>query len=422
MPGSRRLTTHPRPRLPRRSRVVGSLLWIALVVAASASHAAEPTVVLWDLRHIEKVRAGAADSDGIRHALRRLKSYADTALDRGPYSVVFKDELAPSGDRHDYISFSRYWWPNPDTDDGLPYVRRDGVVNRSLVERGDRTPIGMMMDDVEALTLAGYFFDDDRYSRHAAELVRVWFLEAKTRMNPHLRFGQAVPGRAVGRGVGVIDTRSFIRVLDSVELLHSAGLLASEDRAALAEWFRSYLDWLLESDLGQEEEQAENNHGSWHAAQAGRIAVFVGRDDLARQIVTKVIDQRLQRQIDDQGRQPHELKRSISLHYSVFNLLALSTAARVGEAVGLDAWRCPEDDPALLRALRYLEPYLAGEQEWPHPMLKPYKISPRQAQILYLGAMKYQAPELLELLKAIPKRRSETDFNELVYRGAENHE
>ena len=36
-----------------------------------------------------------------------------------------KKLVAPSGDKHDYISVGTYWWPNPDTSDGLPYIRRD---------------------------------------------------------------------------------------------------------------------------------------------------------------------------------------------------------------------------------------------------------------------------------------------------------
>ena len=38
----------------------------------------------------------------------------------------------PSGDKHDYLSYSRYWWPDPEKNDGLPYIRRDGVVKGPL--------------------------------------------------------------------------------------------------------------------------------------------------------------------------------------------------------------------------------------------------------------------------------------------------
>ena len=31
--------------------------------------------------------------------------------------------------KNDYVSLGTYWWENPDTDNGLPYIRRDGYVN-----------------------------------------------------------------------------------------------------------------------------------------------------------------------------------------------------------------------------------------------------------------------------------------------------
>lgn len=40
-----------------------------------------------------------------------------------------KTLVAASGNKHDYYSFPPYWWPNPDTQDGLPYIRKDGQTN-----------------------------------------------------------------------------------------------------------------------------------------------------------------------------------------------------------------------------------------------------------------------------------------------------
>lgn len=34
-----------------------------------------------------------------------------------------------TGGPHDYYSNGDYWWPNPDTPDGLPYIQRDGQTN-----------------------------------------------------------------------------------------------------------------------------------------------------------------------------------------------------------------------------------------------------------------------------------------------------
>ncbi len=196
-----------------------------------------------------------------------------------------KEDVPPSGDKHDYLSYARYWWPNPNTKKGLPYVRRDGKTNEELLAKGDRVPIGKMYDDVETLALAGYLLNDERYANHAALLVRTWFLDPATRMNPHLRYGQAVPGKKEGRGAGIIDTRYFIRVLDSVALLQQTGAWSDDDQAGLVAWMREYLVWLQQDPMGQDEASERNNHGTWYDAQVAAIAMFVGERELARQIV-----------------------------------------------------------------------------------------------------------------------------------------
>ena len=149
-----------------------------------------------------------------KEIVKRLRKNAANLAQARP---VFRNrlaEVAPSGDKHDYVSYARYWWPNPDTPDGLPYIRRDGKTNEELLDKGDREPIGMLYDDLETLALAGYLLNEEESAKHGAMLVRTWFLDPATKMNPHLRYGQAVPGRNDGRGSGIIDTRHFIRVLD----------------------------------------------------------------------------------------------------------------------------------------------------------------------------------------------------------------
>ena len=56
----------------------------------------------------------------------------DLSLSDGPWSVMDKQHVPPSGDKHDYMSLGPYWWPDPDKPDGLPYIRRDGEVVESL--------------------------------------------------------------------------------------------------------------------------------------------------------------------------------------------------------------------------------------------------------------------------------------------------
>src|ERR1039458_4379832 len=62
-------------------------------------------------------------------ALDTLVQQADRELKTGPLSVMHKKLTPSSGDKHDYMSVGPYWWPDPSKPDGLPYIRRDGVIN-----------------------------------------------------------------------------------------------------------------------------------------------------------------------------------------------------------------------------------------------------------------------------------------------------
>jgi hypothetical protein len=372
------------------------------IIAADNDVKPAPTA-FWDGSHLASIRAGKLEDDAeIKASLRQLRKNADSALKRGPYSVMQKEEVATSGDKHDYLSYARYWWPNPDTPDGLPFVRRDGRTNSEALEKGDRVKIGQMYDDVETLSLAGYLLNEPKYAEHAAILVRAWFLDPATKMNPNLRFGQAIRGRNDGRGSGIIDTRHFIRVLDSVALLKEVGSWKEEDQAALTAWMKQYLDWLQHDPQGQTERSGHNNHGSWYDAQVATIALFVGERDLARNIAESAKENRVEKCFQPDGSQPAELARTRSLHYSVFNLSAISVIARIGEHVDVDLWNYTSSDGrSIHKALDYLEPYLLHKKPWPHEQIGKLSISPSDLGLFYLAAARFQEPSLLQVLDEV---------------------
>lgn len=399
---------------------------VTLAISLSVSMAADtwsqqvaavPQTLYWYGDHLAQVKTSTEPpSKTVRAALKQLEENADLALTRGPYSVVNKDIVPPSGDKHDYLSFSRYWWPNPDTPDGLPYVRRDGEVNRKLLSRGDRVRIAHFYDDFETLALAAYLVDNDKYGPHAAKLVRTWFIDPKTRMNPNVNFGQGVPGRAHGRGVGVIDTRHFIRVLDSIALLRQTSALSDADETELKSWFASYLDWLMTSDLADHERKAKNNHGSWYAAQTSCVALFVGNDALAKEIVEVVRDQRISTCFAPDGSQPLELARTRSLHYSLFNLAALTIVARMGDHVDVDLWATDAADKRSLRGgLDYVAPHVLNPKGWPHPKLGEFSLSDRNRQLFLLAHHYLGDGQYLELFRKAPAREQDSHYSSLLF-------
>ena len=331
--------------------------------------------VIWDRAQIDRTRNGEYDKDSqVALAVNRLKKAADSALKNELYSVTHKEGVPPSGDIHDYLSYSRYWWPDPKKPDGLPFIRKDGVSNDEQIAKGDRDRLGKFQNDVQTLGLAGYVLKEPRYTRHAVKLVRAWFIDEATYMNPNLNYAQGVPGREDGRSFGIIDVRGFMLVLDTVELFDETNWTA-EDQAALRSWFDEFQQWLGENPLGQKEASATNNHGTWFAAQRARYALFVGREDIAREIVQGA-RQRLATQFDAEGNQAAELKRTRALFYSVFNITAMSRVARVGEHIDENLWEfIPQHGCGMQKAFEGLLPYITGESKWPHAQMKEFYLT-----------------------------------------------
>lgn len=143
-----------------------------------------------------------------------------------------------------------------------------------------------MSNDVSTLALAWYFSHDDRYAQKAAAQLRTRFLDPKTRMTPNLQHAQAIPGINTGRGIGIIDSRALVDVVDAIALLQSSAALSENDVSALKQWFGDYYQWMTTSQNGFEEENWHNNHGSYFDMQAAAFALFSGKIDEAKSACT----------------------------------------------------------------------------------------------------------------------------------------
>ncbi|MFI9542740.1 alginate lyase family protein [Streptomyces sp. NPDC052016] len=343
---------------------------------ASAAHGIPRTAVLDGARlHQTKIRLAHGDAH-LRRAARALTARADAWLGQGPWTVVDKPRPAPGGDVHDYLSQAPYWWPSqppgPGNEWGCPYVQRDGQRNPEVDTGTDRQDLEKVVDSVYDLSLAWYYTDDPRYARKAGQILRTWFLDAATRMNPHLNHAQFIPCKYDGRAIGVIDfSQSYTSVLDAIAVLDTgAPGWSAVDRAGMTRWNKDFLNWLRTSDFGRQEAAAANNHGTFYDMQLAALAYATGDEELARRTVQQAASARITPQIAGDGSQPQELTRTRSWHYSTFTLVAHTRLAAIGRHVGVDLWayRGP-DGQSLFRAVDYLLPAATGTAAWPHPEL-----------------------------------------------------
>ena len=334
-----------------------------LLLATTALFAAEPSRPFFGARPgaLQKAKAAAPSDESVAKALKKLITDADKALAVTPPSVMQKSKVPPSGDKHDYMSIAPYYWPNPETKDGLPYVRKDGKVNPESREEAanDTLRARLVGTTVETLALGYYFTRDEKYAEHAAKVLRTWFLDPATKMTPHFRFAQAVPGVNDGRGTGILEARGLADAADAAILLNGSKHWSAADQQALLAWGVVYFEWLTTSKNGLDERAAKNNHGTWYDVQAAKWALVLGRKDQAKEICAEAASRRIGVQIQPDGKQPLELVRTASFSYSCFNLRALSALAGLGEHAGVDLWKHRSaDGRSLVAALDFLVPYL----------------------------------------------------------------
>lgn len=300
-----------------------------------------------------------------------LKTRAARALEAPLRSVIDKTMTPPSGSRNDYMSMGPYWWPNPASPNGLPYVRRDGHRNPQVAgEALDAERMQAMGRDIFELTLAHHFGASDLHAQKAVSALRHWFLEPATAMHPHLRFGQGVPGIVEGRAEGLIDTRNLWMVIDAALLLRAHGALSEADLAALRQWFSEFTRWMRTSPTARAEDAAENNHGTFFDMQYVNYLLFAGDEAAAKERLSTVASRRFAKQIEPDGRMPRELARTKPFHYSAFNLEAMTRLAQYGRLQGVDLW----GEPRLQRAIEWLQGMALSPMQWtkststePHP-------------------------------------------------------
>jgi hypothetical protein len=297
-------------------------------------------------------------------ALAALEREAKSALKAGPFSVVEKTNLPPSRDKHDYMSIGPYFWPDPASSNGLPYVRHDGRRNPAN-RTSNRRDLSLMIGNVETLSMAWYFTGDEVYAKKATELLRTWFLDSATHMNPNFEFAQAVPGINTGRGIGLIEMAGMTGLIDSIGLLAGSKSWTEADQRALQQWFIQFVQWMQESKNGRDEAAAKNNHGTYYDLELTMFALFIGKNEIATSVLRGVPAKRIARQIEPDGREPLELARTNAWGYSVGNLRGLISLAQLGDKYGVDLWHFETADGRSIRkALDCLVAFATGEREW----------------------------------------------------------
>ncbi len=316
-------------------------------------------------------------------------------------TVVDKGAVPPSGDKHDFFSIGRYFWPNAQTADGLPWVRRDGDVNPTgFSELYDKQASDDMFSAVAILGQGYFFHGEEAMVARAAEYVTKWFVDPATRMHPNLNFAEGVPGKAFGRAQGIMAFSKMVDLLDALALVQDSPSWTPEVASGLRAWISEFYVWLGTHPNALREGEARNNHGTYFDAQQAALALYLGKQDEARAIVEAAKERRIATPIEPTGLQPFEVERANSWFYSTFNLRGLMDLAAIGERVGVDLWRYETaDGRGIRKALDLLVAVVQGTEPWPYAG----EVEEGRIYELLLRASKaYGEPRYAQIAEALP--------------------
>ncbi len=322
--------------------------------------------------------------------IANLRARADKLMQKPLPTVTDRKIKAISGNIHDYCSMGPYWWPNPDTENGLPYIRRDGEKNP---ETEGGSTFWSLFHDVFALTLASYYTDEPKYAERAVQFMENWYITPETLCNPHLEYGQSIPGVCNGRGIGLIDTCQSYELFDSVALLDAMGFMPEKTLSGLKAWYNEFLNWMLTSEIGIDEDRAHNNHGTWYDVQVAVTALFLGRTILAERTLSLAYERRILKHVDAEGKQPYELTRTKAMHYSLYNLQAMILIAKLSNKAHCkkDPWQEKREDGsiAIRAAIDYITQFASGLDNFPYKDISGKPDTDSSARVMLAAAPHY---------------------------------
>ena len=343
------------------------------------------TTITYPYEELLKIKGTLSES-----ALSALSKSADKVLALPTLKMTDKRMIAPTGNIHDYMTCGLYWWPNPDTPDGLPYINKDGIVNP---DANDGITLGAVCGRINTLALTAFHIDSRaaECAEYASRQLYDWFINPETYMAPHARFAQAIPGICEGRSTGLIDFAVTYRLFDGIGIFEELGLIDAELIRGVKAWFVKFTDWMLTHKNGIEADSGNNNIGAWYDVQILAMALFTDRMQLAKNKCHTAYDRRLRNLIKPDGSMPSELRRTKAIGYSFYAFDAMITLSAMTERLGFDYWRVDEErgESILISALEFLNPFILDPDSCPYSDLYQGKYAPRFKKVLLSAAKRY---------------------------------
>ena len=319
------------------------------------------------------------------------------------YSITdVRCERSP-GSANEFYSEGDYWWPNSETNSGLPYCQRDGLSNPDNFNAHRKLLIRMSLHVAE-LTLSFEKSGKRKYALLSEQILYHWFLNPSTRMLPHMKYAQAVPGVCSGRGVGIIDTLHLVEAVFCVIRLYKQNAISYEIFSGLKRWFEQYLEWMQVHEYGISEKAHKNNHATCWYLQAAAFALLIDNQKVLEMCRNDFKNILLPNQMAPDGSFQYELRRTKPYCYSIFNLEVMTALCQLLSTPqdNLFKYQTPEGT-SLKSGIDFLYPYLKNKNDWPYGRdIVHWGSWPGKQPCLLFAGLAYGDEKYLELYEKMP--------------------
>lgn len=224
-----------------------------------------------------------------------------------------------SGNPHNYESLSIYWWPDSLNPSG-PYIARDGHYNPEY-RKYDYPRLLALVKNISTVGNAYLYTKETKYYNYLCKQIDTWFINKNTLMLPNFEYCQFIPGRNNGKGnpQGLIDAYNFNTIIDVIANVDEHSPIGEKRLAALKKWMKKFAKWMETSPNGITASQYKNNQAIAYETTLYNIYTFIGKEKKAQRHARTCI-KHISEQIQEDGKQPEELRRTKALSYSIYNI------------------------------------------------------------------------------------------------------
>lgn len=287
---------------------------IYILCSPLAIHAKRPKPLIRNVSELEYIKSNPS----LQIVVKSTLETADQYCNENPIVVVGEKYLSFAPNEHYLCSMGPYRWPDSNSPTG--YVLRDGKVNPNW-DFYDSVKLTIMALRCKKLSEAFYYSNDLKYYNTFIRQLHAWFVDEETMMLPNFEYSQVIPGQNNNKGTssGMIDAYVFNTVIESIRLVNSVKRIDNRTYKKLSRWFKEFANW-ADNAYGEYFSKVNNNISLAYDVTMIDMYLFAGEKRKAKRIANSFEERRIKVQINDEGMQPEELKRTRAFFYSIYNL------------------------------------------------------------------------------------------------------